>query len=498
MKSTLHRVCINGSLRASNLLWKRAYSTLEPLPTAHILTPEELTPLSEKKIELIQKPLADSVDTRTIVDNDYGVTLNCIEEAHERIRFLLKPTPIQYSPLLSQDIFGKEALPSKTNKSPRQIFLKYENKHMTGSFKERGAINKLALLSAEERSRGVVASSAGNHAQAVSYHAMRMGVDCTICMPETAPLSKINGTKRYGAKVVLVGNNLDDAYVEASRIMKEEGRTFVHPYNDFDVISGQGTLGLELMEQNPYLDTVICPVGGGGLIAGTALAIKSINPRIKVIGVEAEAMQGMIASKQAKKPVVVPFQTTIADGIAVKNVGEKTFKIIDKYVDDIVTVNDGEIAQAVLTLLEREKTMCEGAGATGIAAMLTNKINFTASQKRICVVLSGGNIDVGLLREIIDRGLVNDGRLARLRVVVPDVPGNLARVLTSLAEMRCNVREVEHERAFRNVPVGKTATIVTLQTRGWDHIDQVYKELTNMKFEFSFEGMPEHKYGVKE
>jgi threonine dehydratase len=190
---------------------------------------------------------------------------------------LLKPTPLQYSPLLSQDIFGQDALPTKTRKNPHQLFLKYENKHMTGSFKERGAINKMASLSEEERSKGVVASSAGNHAQAVAYHAMRMGVKCTICMPETAPLSKVNGTKRYGAQIVLIGESLDDAYKEATRIQKEEGMTFVHPFNDFDIISGQGTLGLEIMEQNPYLDAVICPIGGGGLIAGTALAVGSKN-----------------------------------------------------------------------------------------------------------------------------------------------------------------------------------------------------------------------------
>jgi threonine dehydratase len=484
----------NNRLRV--LVRRYTTDTTVQQPTSTALTPEELAPIKEKVLHEI--PTSSKTSKRYTWYNappleDMGITLESIEEAYERIRPLLKPTPLQYSPLLSQDIFGEAALPTK-KKNPHQLFLKYENKHMTGSFKERGAINKMAMLSEEERKRGVVASSAGNHAQAVAYHAMRMGVQCTICMPETAPLSKVNGTKRYGAKIVQIGESLDDAYKEATRIQQEEGKTFVHPFNDFDIIAGQGTLGLELMEQNPYLDTVICPIGGGGLIAGTALALKTINPRIKVYGVEAEAMQGMLQSRHAQKPISVPFVSTIADGIAVKSIGDKTFKIIEKYVDDIVTVNDGEIAQAVLSLLEREKTMTEGAGATGIAALLTKKIKMDKDEKRICVVLSGGNIDVGLLREIIDRGLVNDGRLARLRVVVPDVPGQLARVLTLVGELRCNVREVEHERAFRNVPVGKTATILTIQTKGWDHIDKVSSVLRSMNFEYSFEGMPEHNY----
>ncbi|KAG2382685.1 hypothetical protein C9374_005265 [Naegleria lovaniensis] len=298
------------------------------------------------------------------------VTFYDIEEAFARIRPLLPPTPLQESMVLTHEIFGSQ----KGILHPRKVHLKYENKHMTGSFKERGAINKLASLTAEQRERGVVASSAGNHAQAVAYHAMRLGIKATICMPENTPLAKVAGTKRYGAEVVLIGESIDDAYQEALRIKDAENRVLVHPFNDNDIIAGQGSLGLELLEQSPYIDTIVCPIGGGGLISGTAIAVKTVNPKIKVYGVQTENIPSMITAKKERKATMVPFKSTIADGIAVKRAGDLTFPIVDKYVDDIVSVSESEIAHAVLVLLEREKTLVEGAGATAVAALLSGKL----------------------------------------------------------------------------------------------------------------------------
>lgn len=273
-------------------------------------------------------------------------------DCNDSIASMIKPTPLQYSPRMSAElsqILGISGL---------QIYFKFENKHLTGSFKERGAINKLLQLDAEERKRGVIAASAGNHAQAVAFYCQKLGIDAKIYMPELAPFAKVSGTAQYGAKVVLHGESLDDSFKEACRVGDEEGRVFVHPFNDPAVIAGQGTLGLELMgmllcccdtllEQNPYLDAVVIPIGGGGLSAGTALALKTVNPRIKVYGVEAEAMQGMIRSLENKHVTRVPFSPTIADGIAVKQVGELTFNILQNYLDDIVAVSDDEIANAV-------------------------------------------------------------------------------------------------------------------------------------------------------
>ncbi|KAF0984233.1 hypothetical protein FDP41_007410 [Naegleria fowleri] len=411
------------------------------------------------------------------------VTFYDIEEAFARIRPLLPPTPLQESMVLTQEIFGLQ----KGVLHPRKVHLKYENKHMTGSFKERGAINKLASLTAEQRERGVVASSAGNHAQAVAYHAMRLGIKATICMPENTPLAKVAGTRRYGAEVVLIGESIDDAYQEALRIKDAENRVLVHPFNDNDIIAGQGSLGLELLEQSPYIDTIVCPIGGGGLISGTAIAVKTVNPKIKVYGVQTENIPSMITAKKERKAIMVPYKSTIADGIAVKRAGDLTFPIVDKYVDDIVTVSESEIAHAVLVLLEREKTLVEGAGATAVAALLSGKLpeitKPNSSSHRVCVILSGGNMDIGTVRDIIDRGLAQSGRLVRVRAVVPDVPGQLAKVLTLLGELKVNIREVDHERT-ENVPVGFTATIITCQTKGFEHIELVKEQLSKKQFTF--------------
>jgi threonine dehydratase len=433
------------------------------------------TTLSSKANEQQQQSVIEAAAAQAAVDIEM-VTLEDIEDAYVRIKPLLPPTPLSVSQVLSAELFKNYDTSNRQSVQPL-LYLKYENKHLTGSFKERGAINKMTLLTEDERRRGVICCSAGNHAQAVAYHAMRLGMSATVCMPETTPLAKVQGTMRFGANIVLSGDSLDDAYKVAMQIGEKEHRVFIHPFNDHGVIAGQGTLGLELMEQNPYIDTVICPIGGGGLIGGLACALKNVNPKIKVYGVEAENMPSASLSRQNKNITAVPFNATIADGIAVKAIGDRNFELLNKYVDDIVTVNENEIAHSVLTLLEREKTLSEGAGSTGLAALLFKKLphlhQSNMKHRRICVILSGGNIDVTVLREIVDRGLVASGRLARFRVTVPDVPGQLAQVLTTLAELKCNVREVDHDRNFNNIPLGYTTTQITVTTKGFDHVEQV-------------------------
>jgi threonine dehydratase len=388
------------------------------------------------------------------------ITLADIEAARRRIG-----DQVKLSPCVRSDHFS--ALTGAT------CYFKFENLQMTGSFKERGACNKLLLLSAEERAHGVIAASAGNHAQGVAYHAGRLGVAATIVMPEATPLIKVQSTRSYGAKVVLHGANFDEAYVEARRIQVEEGKTFVHPFDDPDVIAGQGTIGLELLEQNPYLEVVVVPIGGGGLIAGVATALKEVNPRIKVIGVEPAVIPSMQAAVKAGSRVTLDGAVTIADGLAVKQAGEVTFPIIQKYVDEIVTVDEEEIANAILLLLEREKTVVEGAGATSLAAVINGHVPNVKGRK-VAMVLCGGNIDVNLISRIIERGLVKDGRLVRLQVRLPDRPGALARFTAVLAEKRANIIEIYHNRAFITSPsLGETEVEVTLETRGRAHIDEL-------------------------
>lgn len=401
-----------------------------------------------------------------------SVSLDDILRARQVQLTLLKNTPLQKSSHLSEMIPGNN-----------QVYLKFESAHLTGSFKERGAIYKLASLSPEEKQKGVVAASAGNHAQAVSYHASRLGIRATIVMPELTPLAKVEGTRKYGAEVVLHGDSLYASLQKASEICEKENRVFVHPYNDDKIIAGQGTLGIELMEQNPFLDAVVVSIGGGGLAAGMAIALKQVNPRIKIYGVESQNMPGMKTSLGGKKVVDVPFVRTLADGIAVKSVGDKTLSIIKDYVDDIVTVSENEIASAVMTLLEKEKTMTEGAGACSVAALLSDKLKL--QNKRVCCILTGGNIDLSVLREIIDRGLVSSGRLARVRITVPDTTGHLARVLTLLATLGCNVSEVVHERAFLNL-VGSVSVLVTIQTRGNEHIEKIAESLKQHGYHHKF------------
>jgi threonine dehydratase len=356
-----------------------------------------------------------------------------------------------------------------------RIFFKLENLQMTGSFKERGALNKLMSLTAEQRHRGVITASAGNHAQGLAYHSTRLGIHSKICMPIGTPLIKISSTKGYGGEVVLAGDNFDEACVEAERLRDAENRIFVHAFDDDAIIAGQGTIGLELLEQEPELEAVVVPVGGGGLIGGIACAVKEINPAVKIVGVETTRIPSMKKAVEAHAPVTLPPAATIGDGIAVRRAGDHTLPLVSKYVDEIVTVDEEEIANAILLLLEREKTVAEGAGAVAAAALLNDKTSL--SGKRAAVVVSGGNIDVNFLSRIIERGLVKDGRLIRVRLRMPDQPAALYKVLGLIAEHRANVMNIVHDRSHYGVPLGESVVELTLETRGRDHADEIMEAL---------------------
>ena len=382
------------------------------------------------------------------------VTLNDIRSAAQRIGGAISVTPCTRSHALSE-------LTQST------LFLKLENLQRTGAFKERGALNKLLTLTPQERERGLVTASAGNHAQAVAYHATRVGIKAEIWMPLTTPLVKVSATRNYGAEVILHGTNFDEAYQGAQQSCEQRHATFIHPFDDAQVIAGQGTLGLELAEQVTNLDVVVVPVGGGGLISGVAAALKELNPAVRVIGVQTSLVPSMLTAMQAGHPVVVPAKPTVADGIAVRSAGENTFPLVQKYVDEIVLVDEEEIANAVLFLLEREKTMAEGAGATGVAALLQHKLRVEG--KTVAVIVSGGNMDVTLLARIIEQGLVKDGRLVRLRISLPDHPGALHRLTEVIAANRVNIVETSYHRAFHGARLGHTVIDLTMETRGHEH-----------------------------
>ncbi|HZW92362.1 MAG TPA: threonine ammonia-lyase [Candidatus Eremiobacteraceae bacterium] len=408
------------------------------------------------------------------------LNLASIESALGRIRKSIHVSPCARSETFS-DLTGNS------------VYLKLENRQRTGAYKERGALNKLLSLTPEERSQGVIAASAGNHAQAVAYHATNLGIRARIVMPLATPLIKVSATRGYGGEVVLHGANYDEAYDEAMRLSAQDHLTFVHAFNDDTVIAGQGTLGLELLEQHPDLEAVVVPIGGGGLIAGIGCALKETNPRIQVIGVQPARLPSVKLAVSEGKPVTLPAAVTIADGIAVRRAGERTLPLIQKYVDDIVTVEEEEIANAVLLLLEREKILAEGAGAAALAALVNRRIpaivdstnrsinrdstNRNKAGKKIVVVVSGGNIDVTLLARIIERGLVKDGRLVRLRVHLPDYPGALHRLTGILAQHRANIVETSYDRAYHNVNLGDTAIDITMETRGPDHIAELISAL---------------------
>ena len=392
-----------------------------------------------------------------------AVSLAEIRIAMDRIRDSIYLSPCARSEYFSQ-LTGNS------------VYLKLDNLQRTGAFKERGALNKLLTLTAEERSRGVIAASAGNHAQGVAYHAGRHGIRAEICMPLTTPLIKVSATKNYGAEVILHGANYDEACEEAVRRSQQFGMTFVHPFDDEVVIAGQGTMGLEILQQVPDIEAVIAPIGGGGLIAGVACAVKATNPQVRVIGVQPARLPSMKVAIAEGQPVTLSPAATIADGIAVRRAGEKTLPLIQKYVDDIVTVDEEEIANAILLLLEREKTLAEGAGAAAIAALINRKTPL--SGKKVAVLVCGGNIDVSLLSRIMERGLVKDGRLVRLRVHLPDYPGALHRLTGILAQHRANIVETSYDRAYYGVNLGDTAIDITMETRGPDHIAELLSALS--------------------
>ncbi|MCC6647302.1 MAG: threonine ammonia-lyase [Polyangiaceae bacterium] len=384
------------------------------------------------------------------------ITFSDIEAARARVA-----DRVFLSPLAASDTLSKL--------TGARLSLKLENLQMTGSFKERGACNKLLSLGADERARGVVTASAGNHAQGVAYNAARLGVDSVVVMPEATPLIKVQSAQALGAKVRLVGAGYDDAAEEALAIAERDGRVFVHPFDDELIMAGQGTIGLELLEQNPYLDAVVVSIGGGGLAAGVAVALKETNPKIKVYGVQARAMPSMKHALSGD-PTLATTSRTIADGIAVKRPGALTREVIERYVDDIVLVEEEEIAEAILVLLEREKTVAEGAGAAPLAALMNRRL--PVEGRRVACVVSGGNIDVNFMSRIIERGLVHRGRLMRLRVRLPDVAGALASLLSVVADSRANVVEVHHDRAF-GTELGETWVELVLETRGFDHVEDV-------------------------
>ena len=391
------------------------------------------------------------------------ITLNDIQQAQQRIRGAVVRTPCLQSLTLSR-ICGCNT------------YFKPENLQMTGSFKERGALNKLLLLSEAERHAGVIAASAGNHAQGVAYHATRLGIQSTIVMPRPTPLIKISNTRDLGGEVVLHGANYDEALAHARELSAQHGLTFVHAFDDEAIIAGQGTIGLELLEEATRFDAVVVPIGGGGLIGGIAIALKAARPDIRVIGVEPENYASMKAALSHGQPVEIATQPTIADGLAVRRAGIQTLELARRYVDEVVTVSEEEIASAILKLLEIEKTVVEAAGAASLAAVLFQKIAGLAG-KNVVMVLCGGNIDPTLLAKIIERGLAKDGRMVQLRTMVRDRPGELARICQIVGDSGANILEVEHNRAFASLEVGGVEIELTLEARGNDHVEQLIEAL---------------------
>ena len=372
---------------------------------------------------------------------------------------------------LQGQVLDTPCMPSRTLSAITgcEVFLKFENLQFTASFKERGALNKLLQLNADERARGVLAVSAGNHAQGVAYHAQRLGIPATIVMPRFAPAVKVENTRRFGATVVLEGDTFDDARSHGLQLAKDRGLTVVHPYDDLAVAAGQGTIGLEMLAQQPDIDTLVVAIGGGGLISGVATAARSIKPGIEVIGVQTErfpAVWNAIHNQHNESA-----QATIADGIGVKFPGALTVPLIRERVADVLLVGEDDIEQAILMLLEIEKTVVEGAGAVGLAALMKHRTRFAG--RKVGLVLSGGNIEPLVLAEIIQRGMVKSGRLARLRFDVRDVPGALANLAALLGQLGANIDEVQHQRAFTSLSVERAQIEVVVQTRGVAHIEEI-------------------------
>ena len=358
-------------------------------------------------------------------------------------------------------------------------YLKAELRQQTGSFKDRGSLNKLMQLGEAEREAGVVAASAGNHAQALARHAARLGIPCTIVMPNNAPLIKVSNTRASGARVIQTGETLSDGMAVVDRLVTVERLTLVHAFDDLAVMAGQGTMGLEILEQVPDVSVIVVPVGGGGMISGVATAVKAAKPGVSVIGVEAEASPGAVRSLEAGAPAHVEMSDTLADGIAVKRIGDLTYPHLEALADDVVLVSEEEIIRAIFFMLEREKLVVEGAGAVGVAALLEGKVRVEAGDTVVCI-LSGGNIDMNMVSRIIDRGLWADGRLASLSVVVRDRPGYLNEVTGVVAIAGANVLHIEHTRAFGDIAVGKVAIEMKIETRGREHVAEIVAQLREL------------------
>ena len=382
--------------------------------------------------------------------------LNNIKAARENIKNVVVKTPLLHSNFFS-------------NRNNNNVYMKCENLQLTGAYKLRGALNKMMSLNDDEKSKGVVCSSAGNHAQGVAYAASLMGINATIVMPTTTPYLKVQSTKDLGGNVILHGDVYDDAYSYAKRLEEEEGYTFLHPFNDIDVIYGQGTIALEIFDELENVDAIICPIGGGGLISGISLAAKGINPNIKIIGVQAEGANAMETSFHFGKLTPLSSVNTIADGIAVKSPGDLTFSIIKEYVDDIITVSDDEIVDAFLALNEKHKLVAEASGAASLAAL--NKLNF--ENKNIVSIISGGNIDMLTITSLINSGLVSRGRLFCFSVELPNIPGELHRITHILREINANVIKLEHNQFKAVNKLKNTLLEVTVETNGYEHINRI-------------------------
>ncbi len=391
-------------------------------------------------------------------------TLADIMEAKHLLKGVILHTPMDYSSTFSK-MTGNE------------VWIKYENQQKTGAFKIRGAYNKIAHLSPEERARGVIACSTGNHAQGVAYAASLFNTKATIVMPHGTPLPKIQATRGYGAEVVLAGECYDDAYAEAERLVKERNMSFVHPFEDRYIIAGQGTIGLEILEDLPDVDVFVCPIGGGGLITGIAMALKAARPKVRVIGVEAKGANSAYLSLKNGKITKLDSVSTIADGIAVKRPGDLTFSLLKQYIDDIVTVDEDEIARAIVMLLERCKTVSEGAGAVSIAAIIYDRLGIKGQGKRVAALISGGNIDTNMIGKVIRRGLIKAGRYVQVPVLMADKPGRLDRLLEVVAKNEANVLSVNTDRIAEDIPMGMARIILDLETASREHSDEVIKSI---------------------
>jgi len=390
------------------------------------------------------------------------LTYSLIQEAADRLKKRVRRSELVYSHYFSE-------------KLGTQLYLKCENLQRTGAFKIRGALNFLTSQPRENLVRGVITASAGNHAQGVAFSADLLGVRAIVFMPENTPPQKVFATRDYGAEVVLIGKNFDEAYAAARQRQKETGALFVHPFDDPLVMAGQGTIGLEILEELPDLSTILIPIGGGGLCAGIATAIKETHPNVRIIGVESAAAPSMHYSLSRGKITVTPLSVTLADGIAVKRVGENTFPLVRDLVDEVVLVEEEEIALAIVALLERSKMLVEGAGAVTLAAVMNNKIAHL-SGKTVCL-LSGGNIDVKTIAIVVERGLLAAGRYLKLKVELEDVPGSLAMLTSDVADTNANISIITHDRRSKDLPIGKTEVLLELETRGFEHIQDTVEHL---------------------